>query len=280
MTGAAGVGDPWPAVALARLHVEPGQPGTAVTPPLALGVARVDPALTPSPTPPTAATPTAPPHGCVLLPAGARRVITFAQDDATNTFMLGSEVVATDGTLVPGTKIAPMPFPHIAAGMDWDKVMAALPGGMHICPVLGSVEVWELVNTTDEMHNFHIHQTRFRLADSRDPGAPRDLVIGQTRNCGTEPETSVCDPGNIIGSVMPEFDSAVPLGNVTIWHDTIPMAPRSIDPKTKQDINGHVFVVIPFMAPEQVGRFVFHCHILEHEDGGMMAPVELLARRG
>ena len=107
------------------------------------------------------------------------------------------------------------------------------------------------------------------------PDSPGDYIFMEV-----DPETSVCDPGNIIGSVTPEFDSAVPLGNVTIWHDTIPVAPRSIDPKTKQDINEHVFVVIPFMAPEQVGRFVFHCHILEHEDGGMMVPVELLARRG
>jgi suppressor of ftsI len=34
------------------------------------------------------------------------------------------------------------------------------------------------------------------------------------------------------------------------------------------------------MAPVQVGRFVFHCHILEHEDGGMMAPIEVLAGSG
>ncbi len=38
------------------------------------------------------------------------------------------------------------------------------------------------------------------------------------------------------------------------------------------DINPgeNVQIIIPFTRPSQVGRFVFHCHILEHEDGGMM----------
>jgi FtsP/CotA-like multicopper oxidase with cupredoxin domain len=34
--------------------------------------------------------------------------------------------------------------------------------------------------------------------------------------------------------------------------------------------------MINFDAEEQIGRFVFHCHILEHEDAGLMAPVEVL----
>jgi FtsP/CotA-like multicopper oxidase with cupredoxin domain len=31
-----------------------------------------------------------------------------------------------------------------------------------------------------------------------------------------------------------------------------------------------------FRAPEIVGTFLFHCHILEHEDGGMMGSVEVV----
>lgn len=36
---------------------------------------------------------------------------------------------------------------------------------------------------------------------------------------------------------------------------------------------GSVVVKIPFTNPLMVGRFPFHCHIVEHEDGGMMANV-------
>jgi FtsP/CotA-like multicopper oxidase with cupredoxin domain len=38
---------------------------------------------------------------------------------------------------------------------------------------------------------------------------------------------------------------------------------------------GSVTVRIPFTHPEIVGRFMYHCHILAHEDKGMMAQIEI-----
>jgi FtsP/CotA-like multicopper oxidase with cupredoxin domain len=40
-------------------------------------------------------------------------------------------------------------------------------------------------------------------------------------------------------------------------------------------IKGEVKVIIPFTQPTKVGRFVYHCHILSHEDKGMMATIEV-----
>jgi suppressor of ftsI len=40
-------------------------------------------------------------------------------------------------------------------------------------------------------------------------------------------------------------------------------------------IRGEVKVVIPFTNPLIVGRFVYHCHILAHEDKGMLATIEV-----
>jgi L-ascorbate oxidase len=34
-----------------------------------------------------------------------------------------------------------------------------------------------------------------------------------------------------------------------------------------------VYAVIPF---SEVGDFVYHCHVLEHEDGGMMAHIRVV----
>lgn len=39
---------------------------------------------------------------------------------------------------------------------------------------------------------------------------------------------------------------------------------------------GQVKVLIDFRNPIIVGKFVYHCHILEHEDGGMMAIAEVI----
>jgi suppressor of ftsI len=39
---------------------------------------------------------------------------------------------------------------------------------------------------------------------------------------------------------------------------------------------GEAKLIIPFTNPEIVGRFVFHCHVVKHEDKGMMMTVEVL----
>ena len=52
------------------------------------------------------------------------------------------------------------------------------------------------------------------------------------------------------------------------WHDTIPMPP------TRKG-NNLVFLIMSFDDKVQLGRFVYHCHILKHEDKGLMAPIEV-----
>ncbi|HEX3464849.1 MAG TPA: multicopper oxidase domain-containing protein [Candidatus Elarobacter sp.] len=88
----------------------------------------------------------------------------------------------------------------------------------------GTVEEWTVVNTTDEAHDFHIHQVHF-VAESVN-GVP---VAGRT------------------------------------WLDTIDVPPR-----------GRVRLVIDFRDPVVRGTFVYHCHILDHEDRGMMAKIRVI----
>jgi len=40
-----------------------------------------------------------------------------------------------------------------------------------------------------------------------------------------------------------------------------------------------VTVVIPFTDPTTLGRFVFHCHVVKHEDKGMMQTIEVVRHR-
>ncbi len=51
------------------------------------------------------------------------------------------------------------------------------------------------------------------------------------------------------------FDGAV---------DTVPLLPFQ-----------SVMLRIAFTEPEIVGRFMYYCHVLEHEDRGMMAQIEV-----
>jgi FtsP/CotA-like multicopper oxidase with cupredoxin domain len=114
-------------------------------------------------------------------------------------------------------------------------------------------EVWELINLTSEDHNFHIHQTRFRL------------LLG----------------GAIPGGVIPARTE-----DGLVLHDNVPL-PRAANTDACDGSIDHfrsgayipkaVIVEIPF---REVGDFVYHCHILEHEDGGMMARIRVVVPPG
>lgn len=97
----------------------------------------------------------------------------------------------------------------------------------------GTVEQWTVQNRTQENHEFHIHQTHF-LVESQN-----NFPIN-----GDEEMPS------IIGQYLDTVD-------VPHW-DGDPDHPYP-----------SVTVRIDFRGPD-IGDFVFHCHILEHEDGGMM----------
>jgi suppressor of ftsI len=49
--------------------------------------------------------------------------------------------------------------------------------------------------------------------------------------------------------------------------DTMPILPANAAQP------GSIKVIIPFTDPEIVGRFVYHCHAVDHEDKGMMGTV-------
>ena len=98
------------------------------------------------------------------------------------------------------------------------------------------------------------------------------------------------DPGRV--------DVRVPLGNIEEWTvrnaseelhvfhiHQLPFQVLSINGKPQPfnglldtidvPIHGEVKLRLAFTNPLIVGRFMFHCHILEHEDKGMMAQIEV-----
>ncbi len=59
------------------------------------------------------------------------------------------------------------------------------------------------------------------------------------------------------------------------WLDTFDLSPEGIG-VTGQLVPSQTVVLIDFRDPTIRGTFLFHCHILDHEDGGMMAKVQVL----
>jgi FtsP/CotA-like multicopper oxidase with cupredoxin domain len=98
----------------------------------------------------------------------------------------------------------------------------------------GTVEKWQIVNITEEVHDFHIHQTHFLV---------------QSINGAT-----VAHPH---------------------WADSV-VVPHRIPGKNGSWTPGYVEAIVDFRDPVIKGLFVFHCHILDHEDAGMMATIRAI----
>ena len=119
--------------------------------------------------------------------------------------------------------------------------------------------------------------------------ASRTIVFGESRRQYT-----------INGQIFDHtcVDTRVPLGNIEEWtiqNDSDEMHVFHIHQVNfqvmkvngrQQSFNGTVDTVpvlpdqsvtlrIAFTQPEIVGRFMYHCHVLEHEDRGMMAQIEV-----
>jgi len=103
----------------------------------------------------------------------------------------------------------------------------------------GSVEDWTIQNRTLENHEFHMHQTHFLLL------AQNNFEVN-----GSRPD----------GTIQGQFMDMV---QIPYW-DGNPQHPFP-SVTVRMDFRGF-----------DIGDFVYHCHIAEHEDHGMMAIIRVL----
>jgi spore coat protein A, manganese oxidase len=112
-------------------------------------------------------------------------------------------------------------------------------------PVLGSTEIWTLINPTNDTHPIHLHLVRFQILDRRS----YEPWLFQTKR-----------QLHFLGTPEP------PDPNEAGWKDTVQAHSRMV-----------TRIIVPFEG--FTGRYVWHCHILEHEDNEMMRPYEVVAAR-
>jgi spore coat protein A len=110
-------------------------------------------------------------------------------------------------------------------------------------PTLGTTEIWELVNLTDDVHPIHLHMVRFQILDRRRFDAFQYMTAGTLRS---------------VGPIL------APEPNEMGWKDTARVNAKTV-----------TRIIVPFVG--YPGRYVWHCHILEHEDNEMMRPYEIVA---
>ncbi len=119
----------------------------------------------------------------------------------------------------------------------------------------GSVEVWQLINTTADTHPIHFHLVNVQIL-YRQPVKTKGFT------------------GTI--TVVPQGPAVAPDFNELGYKETVRMNPGTVTTVImKFDLPA-----VPFTVPASPrtggNEYVFHCHILEHEEHDMMRPVVVI----
>lgn len=148
-------------------------------------------------------------------------------------------------------------------------------------PTVGTVERWHIINTTMDHHPMHWHLVQSQL-----------LYRHPFRNYN--PDMSLDTTGYLYAykaanKILPlPYDSTLHTVDVTPFYSTAQYGPTPTEDHASKDTwicptsEESVFLikwepedggVFPFDASESPG-YVFHCHILEHEENAMMREVQ------
>jgi spore coat protein A len=111
-------------------------------------------------------------------------------------------------------------------------------------PELDSVEIWSFANTTADIHPIHLHLVRFQVLDRQSFDADEYLLSGKLNYRGAPAPPPPGDMG---------------------WKDTVQTYPETV-----------TRVIVRFDG--YTGRYVWHCHLLEHAANEMMRPFEVVAK--
>jgi FtsP/CotA-like multicopper oxidase with cupredoxin domain len=127
--------------------------------------------------------------------------------------------------------------PNTATG-TWTKRMWA--DAVTENPAAGATEIWEIYNATVDAHPMHIHEVVFQVVD-------RQAIF--------------VDEANQTVQVVPGSAPQPPQPWENGYKDTVLTYPGQV-----------TRVKARFATP---GQFVWHCHIVEHEDNEMMRPYRI-----
>jgi FtsP/CotA-like multicopper oxidase with cupredoxin domain len=117
-------------------------------------------------------------------------------------------------------------------------------------PVLGRYEIWQLINLTGDTHPIHLHLDPFQIL-SRRPIRYQIPRHGIEDVAITAAVTLERDPDDDIGHTIDDNERGL--------KDTVRVNPNEI-----------AEIAVRFTTYS--GRYMYHCHILEHEDRDMMRP--------
>lgn len=156
------------------------------------------------------------------------------------------------------TNIAPLPVKKakqrnidiVVGADDYGRLMFMLEDKMWTDPVtinaeLGSLEIWNIINSGAGIHPIHVHLIQFQVLNRQPFDVQEYTTTGKLTYTGPE--------------VLPDE-------NERGWKDTVKAIP------------GYVTRIITKFG-DFTGIYPFHCHILEHEDHDMMRPFRVYRKK-
>jgi spore coat protein A, manganese oxidase len=144
-------------------------------------------------------------------------------------------------------------------------------------PKLGSTEDWEIVNLTFEEHPIHLHLVQFQVLDrqqlriNEETFEPDYVQAWNDANGGSFPLQKPAVNPAVAGYVT--GDRVGPTGVDTGWKDTVSVPSFTVT-RIRVRWTPQDKATFPFVATEGLG-YVWHCHMLEHEDNDMMRPLKI-----
>ena len=129
-------------------------------------------------------------------------------------------------------------------------------------PGLGDTEQWQIINLSADTHPIHLHLVQFKVQ------ARQRLDVAGYQQALDAARAAAGGPVNANGRLVnpnpdPYLQGAAPVSaNERGPKDTVRANPNEV-----------TFIKVKF---DIAGKYVWHCHILEHEDNDMMRPYDVV----
>ena len=194
------------------------------------------------------------------LPCKLNNIVRLIPDAPHRTLTL-NEVMGPEG-----------PVEVLLNGQRWGAPISELPR-------VGSTEDWVIANLTVDAHPIHLHLVQFQIVNRQDFLADEYKAKWEEIN-GMPP----LDHPTVVLPVFPYLtgEPICPDDNEKGWKDTIRMNPNQVTRIrvrfAPQDVP--TFDVSPGenrypFDPTRGPGYVWHCHIIDHEDNEMMRPYKV-----
>ncbi len=171
-----------------------------------------------------------------------RVILPLLQTDTSSLPLTGRPLLSIPHTTKERERDLTLETRPVPEGFKW--LLNGLPFSAPITekPKLGTTEIWRLINLTDMIHPIHLHLIQFQILDRR------------------------------------SFDVNRYKATKTLIFTGPPIPPPSDEAGLKDTVRanpGEVTRIIIHFSP-YTGQYVWHCHLLEHEDNDMMRPYEVV----